>query len=53
MLDLGEVKIVAEVRLNGNDLGVFWMPPLQLEISNALKPGENKLEVRISSGQIL
>jgi hypothetical protein len=48
-LDLGEVKIVAEVILNGKDLGVFWMPPFHVDISEALQQGENSLEIKITN----
>ena len=49
ILDLGDVKIVAEVSLNGHDLGVLWMPPFRVNISDALKQGENRLEVRVTN----
>jgi hypothetical protein len=46
-LDLGEVRQIAEVRLNGMDLGILWSPPFRVEITRALRPGENRLEVDI------
>lgn len=48
-LDLGEVKNLAEVTLNGQHLGVLWKPPFKLDISTVAKPGNNKLEVRITN----
>jgi hypothetical protein len=48
-LDLGDVKIVAEVRLNGKELGVSWMPPFHVDITKALKTGENQLEIKITN----
>ena len=45
-LDLGEVQVMASVKLNGHDLGILWKPPFRVNISSALKRGENKLEVR-------
>lgn len=48
-LDLGEVAVIAEVRLNGTELGVLWHPPFRLEISKALRPGTNTLEVTVSN----
>jgi len=46
-LDLGELKDVAEVRLNGKDLGVLWTKPFRVEISGAAKPAVNVLEIDI------
>ena len=48
-LDLGQVKEVAEVRLNGASLGALWKPPFILEISKALKPGRNRIEIRVAN----
>jgi len=48
-LDLGEVAVIAEVRLNGQNLGVLWHRPFRLEISKALRAGSNTLEVDVSN----
>ena len=48
-LDLGRVKNLVEVWLNGTNLGVVWKPPFRVEITNALRPGQNKLEVRVTN----
>lgn len=47
ILDLGEVRDVAEVRLNGQNLGVVWTRPARVNITNAVKVGDNKLEVSV------
>jgi len=47
VLDLGEVHEVAVVRLNGQDLGVVWDKPAQVDITSALKEGDNDLEVKV------
>jgi hypothetical protein len=44
-LDLGEVKDLVEVRLNGKRLGVVWCAPWRIEITAALRPGTNDLEL--------
>ncbi|MFH1920453.1 MAG: glycosyl hydrolase [Planctomycetota bacterium] len=48
-LDLGKLKNVAEVRLNGHDLGVLWKPPFQVEITGTARPGRNELEIGITN----
>jgi hypothetical protein len=48
-LDLGRVEIIAEVNLNGQELGLLWKPPFRVEISRALRPGENVLSVRVTN----
>ncbi|OHB85412.1 MAG: hypothetical protein A2V98_12725 [Planctomycetes bacterium RBG_16_64_12] len=48
-LDLGSVQVVAQVKLNGNDLGVLWKPPFRLDVTDALKPSGNDLEVRVTN----
>ncbi len=46
-LDLGAVKDLAGVRLNGRDLGVLWKRPCRVEITEVLRQGENTLEVEV------
>ena len=50
-LDLGAVNNVAEVKLNGHDLGILWKPPFRVNATAALRrrPGRNKLEVRVTN----
>ncbi len=48
-LDLGEVQVTAEVKLNDHDLGILWKPPFRVNVSGALKPGGNKLEIRVAN----
>jgi hypothetical protein len=47
MLDLGNVKIMARVKLNGKELGTVWTNPWQLDITAAAKTGKNELEVEV------
>ena len=48
-LDLGWVHVQAQVRVNGHDLGLLWKPPFRVDISSAVQPGENKLEVLVTN----
>jgi hypothetical protein len=47
VLDLGEVHEVAAVRLNGHDLGVVWTKPARVDITAAMQPGANDLEIAV------
>lgn len=46
-LDLGVVREMARVKLNGKDLGVIWCAPWRVDISSALLPGANNLEIEV------
>ncbi len=46
-LDLNRARNIAQVRLNGQDLGVVWTAPWRVEISKAVKPTGNKLEIDV------
>ena len=48
-LDLGDVKNVAEVSLNGKPLGIAWKAPYRIDLSPALHEGSNTLEVRVAN----
>jgi hypothetical protein len=49
MLDLGEVREVADVWLNGRKLGSVWTPPFRLDATAAVRPGRNRLTVKVSN----
>lgn len=49
MLALGEVGQMATVRLNGETLGLDWMPPYELPVGDALRAGENRLEIEVTN----
>lgn len=48
-LDLGKVKNIAEVILNGKNLGILWKPPFRVNISDAVKAGSNQLQIKITN----
>jgi len=48
-LDLGNVSSVAEVRVNGSDAGTLIWMPYHLEITKFLKPGSNRLRIRVTN----
>lgn len=47
ILDLGKVHELAQVRLNGVDLGVAWTKPYQVNITTHVKAKDNKLEIDV------
>jgi hypothetical protein len=50
VLDLGDVKDIAEVLVNGRSVGgILWKPPFQADVTTALKPGTNHLEIKITN----
>jgi len=46
-LDLGSVKNLARVRLNGKDLGVVWTAPWRLDITEAARAAANELAIEV------
>ena len=48
-LDLGNVEVMAKVKLNGKEFETLWMPPFALDVTDALKTGDNKLTVLVTS----
>ncbi len=46
-LDLGEVAVMAQVKLNGQDLGILWKAPYRLDVTSVLRLGDNDLEVKV------
>jgi hypothetical protein len=46
-LDLGEVRNMARVWLNGKDLGVVWTAPWRVNITDALKQKGNQLTIEV------
>ncbi|MBI3683166.1 MAG: hypothetical protein HY235_22570 [Acidobacteria bacterium] len=49
LLDLGDVRVIARVRVNGTEAGISWTPPFRLDITRALRPGVNSLEVEVAN----
>lgn len=46
-IDLGEVREVAEVFVNGKSAGIMWKYPYKVDITNLLKVGKNELKIEI------
>jgi len=48
-LDLGKVKFIADVSLNGKNIGILWKSPFCVDITQAVKPGENQLIIEVAN----
>ena len=48
-LNLGKVRNLARVKLNGMDLGVVWTAPWEVNISEAVKKNNNHLEIEVAN----
>ncbi len=46
-LDLGDVKNLAVLTVNGKEIGEAWHAPYRLDVTSALKPGANEIEVKV------
>ena len=48
-LDLGDVQVIAQIKLNGKALGTLWKPPFNVMVGDLLRPGTNELEVKVTN----
>jgi hypothetical protein len=46
-LDLGDVKNIAVVAVNGKPRGTCWKAPFRVDVTSALKPGANTVEIKV------
>ncbi len=49
LLELGRLCDVASVKVNGVDCGIVWTAPYEVDITNALKSGNNTLEIEVTN----
>jgi hypothetical protein len=49
LLDLGVCHHLAAITCNGRALGVLWTAPWRIDLSDVIKPGENKLQIKITN----
>jgi hypothetical protein len=52
LLDLGDVKNLAEVVVNGKSEGIVWHAPYRLDVTGALKPGANQFTIRVTNAWV-
>ena len=47
-LDLGNVQVMAEVKVNGHDLGILWRPPYRIDVTDAVRGRRDAtLEIKV------
>ena len=51
-LDLGDVKNLAEVTVNGKSLGVVWHAPYRVDATGVLKPGANTVTIKVTNAWV-
>ena len=49
VLDLGEVRDLVDVNVNGKHVGTLWKPPYRISLKGVLKLGENELEITVAN----
>ena len=47
ILDLGDVKNLAVVTINGIEIGEVWHAPYRVDVSAAIKPGANQITIKV------
>ena len=48
-IDLGDVKNIAEVFLNGKSQGTVWKNPFKINLTEGIKTGDNTLEIKVTN----
>jgi hypothetical protein len=51
-IDLGDVKNLAHVIVNGKDFGVVWHAPYRVDVTSALKPGANEVTIKVTNSWV-
>ena len=48
-INLGEVKNLAEVFVNGSSMGIAWKTPFRVDVTEAMRPGANTFEIKVTN----
>lgn len=51
-INLGKVKNLAEVSVNGKSLGIVWHTPYKVDATSALHPGANTLTIKVTDSWV-
>lgn len=49
LLDAGNIANIAGVKVNDIDCGIIWTPPYRVDISKAVHPGLNKIDIAVTN----
>jgi len=47
LLDLGDVRNLAAVTVNGNKVATVWHAPYRIDITESLRPGKNAVSIKV------
>ena len=48
-LDLGDIRDLARVHINGKDLGIVWKPPYKVDITSVVVSGVNRIIIEVTN----
>jgi hypothetical protein len=48
-LDLGDVREIADVKVNDADLGILWKTPFKVDVTGEIRPGDNRIEIKVTN----
>jgi hypothetical protein len=51
-IDLGDVKNLAEVSVNGKSLGIVWHAPYRVDVTGVLKAGANEVSISVTNAWV-
>ena len=51
-IDLGSVKNLADVTVNGKKVGTVWHAPYRVDATGALKPGDNEVTIKVTNAWV-
>ncbi len=51
-IDLGDVKNLADVTVNGKSLGTVWHIPYRVDATSALRPGANAVTIKVTNAWV-
>lgn len=49
ILDLGRVEVIANVIVNGKQIELLWKEPFTADITSAVRPGDNLLQIEVTT----
>jgi len=49
IIDLGDVRESARVRINGQEAGICWSVPFRLKVGKFLQTGKNRIEIEVTN----